>query len=875
MKTDLPQEIFLKDYIAYPFDILSLAMQFELAEDKARVTATSEIERKSDGDLYLDGSDFLALIGVEVDGVAADYEKKGEGILLKEVPDRFSLTIITELAPQDNTQLSGLYKSSGNFCTQCEAEGFRRITFFPDRPDVLTSYGVKIIADKEKYPVLLSNGNLDDSGDLEDGKHFALWRDPHPKPSYLFALVAADLAVLTDHYKTSEGRDVTLNIYAAATDIEKCHFAMTSLKNSMKWDEECFGLAYDLDIYNIVAVGDFNMGAMENKGLNVFNTKYVLADANTATDTDFGHVEGVIGHEYFHNWTGNRVTCRDWFQLSLKEGLTVFRDQEFSSDMGSRAIKRIDDVRVLRGHQFPEDGGPMAHPIRPESYIEINNFYTATVYNKGAEVIRMMHTLIGAENFRKGMDLYFERHDGQAVTCEDFVSAMEDASGTDLKQFRLWYQYAGTPEVSVASDYDVLTRRLMLTFEQHCPDTPGQKAKLPMHIPIKMGLVGSHGDVESATCDGACRDDGGTWLLNLSHRQQQFTFENVPAGSVPSILRDFSAPIKVKMDSDRRALAQLAQTDSDSFNRWEAGQRLATDVILSALNEGNEANGLDAHLSATFAAILNDMDTDPALLAEALCLPSETYLGQMMSVVDVDGLHRVREGLMKQLVQKHRDEILYRYHPLKGAGNYDYNQQDVARRRLRNVLLGLLMADAGQEDATLVVDHYKAADNMTDVMAAFAAIQKWSGDERAMITKDFYDRWQGNDLVIDKWFAVQAQTAHTDTLERVEALAKHPDFTIKNPNRLRSLIGPFSVLNQSVFHDVSGGGYRFLADMVMDVDAINPQTAARIVAPFNQFARFDDKRQALMKAEMQRIIGRKGVSKDVFEIVSKGLKQAE
>ncbi len=886
MKTDLPQTIYAKDYKSFGFSLEKTSLTFELGEEKARVTAQTRFRKTAGGqaELVLDGSDFLSLIEVKVDGkivAAENYVLSADKLCLKNVPDNFLLEIITDIEPQNNSQLSGLYKSSGNFCTQCEAEGFRRITFFPDRPDVLTVYDVKIIANQALYPVLLSNGNLVEKGTLPEDKHFALWQDPFPKPSYLFALVAGDLACLSDTYKTTTGKLVDLHIYATPKDIDKCDFAMQSLKRSMKWDEDVYGLEYDLEIYNIVAVSDFNMGAMENKSLNVFNTKYVLASKETATDTDFAHVEGVIGHEYFHNWTGNRVTCRDWFQLSLKEGLTVFRDQEFSADMGSRAVKRIDDVRVLRAHQFPEDAGPMAHPIRPESYIEINNFYTATVYNKGAEVIRMMHTLLGAKNFRKGMDLYFDRHDGAAVTCEDFVAAMEDASGIDLKQFRRWYEYAGTPEVTVESHYDDGQGAWVLTVAQSCPDTPGQSDKKAMQIPVLAGFVGETGMAifDEGQIDGDVRlESQQQVLLNVTEKEQSFSFRNVSKGHVPSLLCNFSAPVKLNHSYSRDQLVTLASFDQDPFNRWEAVQRLATDVILSKVAETSSFDRashldphLDPHLDQVFAASLADHQTDPALLAEALNLPGETYLGQMMDVVDVDGLHNARKAIIQGLVDKHYDGLLTRYHQMHDGAVYQYNEEDAAKRRLKNTLLSYLMEKNNAEVQGLVQKQFEMVDNMTDQIAAFGVAQKDDGALRENITKAFYQQWKDDDLVLDKWFAVQAQTPKVETVDVVKALAEHPDYSISNPNRMRSLLAPFAMLNQVGFHALSGEGYKFTADLVMQVDAINPQTAARMVSPFNQFARFDQKRQAMMKAEMQRIMDRAGCSKDVYEIVSKGL----
>jgi aminopeptidase N len=880
-----PNTIYLKDYKKPNFSIGSVNLEFTLGEDDTRIINTMALSRDGekgglDGetgcDLVLDGSNFLRLGSIEVDGVAlgaGDYTQSDTELTLRGLPDMCSLSIETFVKAKENTTLTGLYQSSGNFCTQCEAQGFRNITYYIDRPDAMATFKVRIVGDKIKYPVLLSNGNLVGEGDLDNGLHFADWFDPFPKPAYLFALVAGDLAVLSDHYKTTSGRDVTLNIYVVAEDIDKCDHAMESLKRSMKWDEDVFGLEYDLDIYNIVAVGDFNMGAMENKGLNVFNTKYVLATKDTATDMDFSHVEGVIGHEYFHNWTGNRVTCRDWFQLSLKEGLTVFRDQEFTSDMGSRAVKRIDDVRVLRAYQFPEDSGPMAHPVRPTSYMEINNFYTTTVYNKGAEVIRMMHTLLGADNFRKGMDLYFERHDGQAVTCEDFASAMETASGVDLGQFRLWYSQAGTPVVEAKGEYDEGASTYTLSLKQSCPDTPSQSHKKPMHIPLVLGLVGPDGNDLDVRLDGDGDLIEGNWVLNLKAADQSFKFTGVKAKPVPSLLRGFSAPVTIKDDLTRADVSFLTGTDNDSFNRWEASQRLAGDIILDLVSDIGKGQSLnvDDSLVEAFDQILSDVEIDQALAAEALALPSENYLGQSMDVVKVDELFEARKFVMSTLAEQLSGKWRTVYDFANTNQPYSLSTKDVARRRIKNISLAYLAELKSDEGTKLCASQYASADNMTDVMGALSALVKGISDERTKALNDFYTKWQGDALVVDKWFAIQACSPKRETLNDVIKLGKHADFTLKNPNRLRSLVSSFSVLNQVCFHDVSGGGYKFLADMVMRVDEINPQTAARIMGPLTQWKRFDSSRQALMKAELNRILGRVRVSKDVFEIASKSL----
>ncbi|WP_417452184.1 aminopeptidase N, partial [Kordiimonas sp.] len=776
-----------------------------------------------------------------------------------------TLKVVTDLKPKENTRLEGLYFSGGNFCTQCEAEGFRHITYFPDRPDVLARYTVRIEADKAQFPVLLSNGNPGAAGDLPGGRHYAEWTDPHPKPAYLFAMVAGDLGCLADSFTTRSGREVALNIYAARDDLDKCAHAMASLKRSMSWDEQAFGLEYDLDVYNIVAVSDFNMGAMENKGLNIFNTKYVLASQETATDADFDHVEGVIGHEYFHNWTGNRVTCRDWFQLSLKEGLTVFRDQEFSSDMTSRSVKRLDDVRALRMMQFPEDAGPLAHPVRPESYIEINNFYTATVYNKGAEVIRMMHRLIGAAAFRKGMDLYFERHDGHAVTCEDFVCAMEDASGIDLAQFRLWYSQAGTPALGITRERD--GQDLVFHVEQSCAPTPGQPTKKPLHMPLLVGFLDEDGTEIQPELSGAGEWSTDGCLLQLWEARQSFRFKNVPIGVVPSLLRGFTAPVTMGHDLTSGELAFLARHDGDAFARWEAAQHMYGDFLLACVAGEQNAAVPAKEISASFTSLLTDTRTDEALLAELLALPSEISLGQRMAVLAPQAIHDVREALAVCFAKENADLLHKRYAGLAPA-HFDLTQESKARRRLRNTLLKYLSYLPDAE--VLVCDHLRQADNMTDRMAALAIVAGSDFSSRSDILQTFYDKWQHNDLVVDKWFAVQGQSRRPDTVQVVTDLMRHPAFKIANPNRLRSLLSGFSILNQVRFHSSDGSGYRLLADTIDRVDKINPQTAARLVAPLGRWQRLPADSQRLMKAALEDLKARVQ-SEDVRELVDKSL----
>ena len=863
------QEIRLADYQPPAFSIETIDLLFRLEDEVAIVEATSRFRREgTEKSLTLDGGPHMKLKSVALDGVELGgnaYTLTGDTLTLHDVPDTFTLAVVTELRPRENTRLEGLYFSGGNFCTQCEAEGFRHITYYLDRPDVLARYDVRIEADKAKYPVLLSNGNPGASGDLDGGRHFAEWHDPHPKPAYLFAMVAGKLGCLSDRFTTRSGRDVALNIYAAEADLSKCDYAMASLKRSMAWDEDVFGLEYDLDVYNIVAVSDFNMGAMENKGLNIFNTKYVLASPETATDADFDHVEGVIGHEYFHNWTGNRVTCRDWFQLSLKEGLTVFRDQEFSSDMTSRAVKRLDDVRTLRMIQFPEDGGPLAHPVRPEKYIEINNFYTATVYNKGAEVIRMMHCLIGADAFRRGMDLYFERHDGQAVTCEDFVGAMEDASGVDLTHFRLWYSQAGTPALSITRSRQ--GDNLLLTLEQSCKATPGQLEKKPLHMPVLVGWLDASGtEIRPALAgEGSWTDEG--CLLQLTAARQTYLFKDVPEGAVPSLLRGFTAPVTLSHDLSASELAFLVKHDSDAFARWEAAQYMYGDYLLACVEGGEQAGAVPAALADTFSHLLQDEGADHALLAELLTLPSELALGQRMDVLKPDAIFAARERLMRQFAVANGSAIRALYDRM-AQDHYNLNQESKAARRLRNALLRYLTHLDGAEAAAC--SHLERADNMTDRMAALSVIASSDFPSRAAVLDAFYQEWQHDDLVVDKWFAVQAQSTRPDTVAQVTELMRHPAFKLANPNRLRSLVTSFSMLNQLRFHSADGSGYELLADTIARVDKINPQTAARLVAPLGRWGRVDEGRQQLMKAALEALRSQVE-SDDVRELVEKSL----
>ena len=878
MPDTAPQTIRLEDYRVPDFLIDTVDLTFDLFEDSATVTSKLAIRRNAQSDrpaapLVLDGH-HMELVSVALDGEALGgnrYTVDDASLTLGDVPDGFTLEIVTRIEPHKNTALEGLYTSGGNFCTQCEAEGFRRITYFLDRPDVMARYSTTIIADKAKNPVLLSNGNLAETGDAGNGRHWAKWDDPWPKPSYLFALVAGDLVPYRDSFTTRSGREVPLEIYVREGDQDKCEHAMRSLKNSMKWDEDVYGLEYDLDRFMIVAVSDFNMGAMENKGLNVFNSKYVLASAETATDSDYANIEGIIGHEYFHNWTGNRVTCRDWFQLSLKEGLTVFRDQQFSADMGSAAVKRIHDVRRLRATQFPEDAGPTAHPVRPESYIEINNFYTPTVYVKGAEVVRMIHTLIGAEAFRAGSDLYFERHDGQAVTIEDFVKAMEDASGTDLAHFRRWYAQAGTPEISVRDVYDAEAGALTLTVKQNTPPTPGQDSKQPVTIPLAVGLLDPSGQDMTATLDGSTVS--GTTVLTVTEAEQSFRFENVAGVPVPSLLRGFSAPVKLTAQPRDRLLFLYAN-DSDPFARWEAGQQLASQLLLemAADHQRGEPLTLDEDFVEAFARTLEDTSLDRAFVAEALTLPGEAYLADQMAVVDVDAIHAARSFARQEIAARLGDQLRATYAAHHDDGPYELSPAAIGRRALKNLCLGYLTSRPRDAEAiALATAQFHDGNNMTDVQAALSVLRDVDAPAREEALSAFYEKWRHDALVIDTWFMLQAMSSLPGTLSEVTGLTKHPDFDWRNPNRVRSLIAAFATGNQVRFHTADGGGYALLADAVLTVEALNPQLAARLLVPLGRWRRQDPGRQTLMKAALERILAVEGLSPNVYEIASKSI----
>ncbi|MDH5424239.1 MAG: aminopeptidase N [Gammaproteobacteria bacterium] len=875
MKDANPNTIYLSEYQQPDYWVEHVDLRFELGEEETRVESNIQFTRREsvadNASLILHGEE-LTLAQVRLNGTVLSpdqYSVDDKSLTITEVPGEFVLSVDTVLRPQLNTSLEGLYQSSGNFCTQCEAEGFRKITYFLDRPDVMATYRTTIVADKTLYPVLLSNGNAVDSGELENNRHWMAWEDPFKKPAYLFALVAGDLACIDDSFTTMSGREVALKIYVEAHNIEKCDHAMRSLQNSMRWDEEVFGREYDLDIYMIVAVDDFNMGAMENKGLNVFNSKFVLASQDTATDVDYEHIEGVIGHEYFHNWTGNRVTCRDWFQLTLKEGLTVFRDQQFSGDMLSHAAKRIDEVNVLRTRQFAEDAGPMSHPIQPSSYVEINNFYTATVYNKGAEVIRMIHTLLGADGFRKGTDLYFERHDGQAVTTDDFVAAMQDANNYDLTQFKRWYHQAGTPNLEVSETYDADKQQYTLLFRQSCAATRGQDVKEDFVIPVRMGLLGSDGKSIPLYIDDA--ESGALeTILIVTEKEQAFIFDKVAEKPVSSLLRNFSAPVKLQMTQSDDDLAFIMANDADDFNRWDAGQRLALNVMLDliAKQQATETLVLPQSLVNACRNILNDTAIDKALAARALTLPSEDYLAEMMTVIDVDAIHVVREFMRTELGNSLTAEFKKVYLDNLNS-EYELTAEAMGQRSLKNICLTYLMCTADNDE--IAITQYKNATNMTDQMAAFRAICHHQGEQRTAIIDDFYQQWKSDSLVLDKWFTVQATAALENSLEEIMALRKHADFDISNPNRVRSLYAALTQLNAVCFHDISGKAYQFLADLVIELNQLNPQIAARMLLPLGRWQRFDSLRQDLMKAELGRIAEMDNLANDVYEVVSKCL----
>ncbi|WP_084583713.1 aminopeptidase N [Sphingomonas azotifigens] len=851
-----PQAIRREDYRQPDWLVPEIALDFDLDPAATRVRAALHVSRNGGHDrpLVLNG-DGLEAASVKVDGAEAQgWRMEGQDLVIPLTGDAHTIETEVVIAPERNTQLQGLYASSGMLCTQCEAEGFRRITFFPDRPDVLSKYKVRMEAERARFPVLLANGDPIAQDDAEDGRHWAEWHDPFPKPSYLFALVAGDLVANTGSFTTMSGREVQLGIYVRAPDLPKTDHALHALKLSMKWDEDVYGREYDLDVFNIVAVDDFNFGAMENKGLNVFNSRYILADPDTATDWDYDAIAAVVAHEYFHNWSGNRVTCRDWFQLSLKEGFTVFRDQSFSADQGSAAVKRIEDVRSLRASQFPEDAGPLAHPVRPDEYIEISNFYTATIYNKGAELIRMMATILGPQKFRAATDLYFDRFDGTAATCEDFVLCMEEAGKVDLGQFRRWYSQAGTPRVSANLVQDGATTSLALA--QTVPPTPGQPIKEPMVLPLKIRLFGEK--------SGAPLIDEA--LVLLDKPEQELRFEGLPERAVLSINRGFSAPVIVDANRSAADLAFLSAHDDDPFARYEAMQQLMLDTLVAAVTTGKGEHG------ALIDAVRNTL-TDPALdrafIAEAVLLPSDSFIGDQMAVVDPEAIFRAREALRADLGNLLEPEWRAAYEGAR-ANRFEYSPAAKGARRLKNVALGYIAASGAADAAKLAYAQFEAADNMTDRQGGLATLVNGTSSLREKAIEAFYQRYAGNALVLDKWFQTQALSSRDDTLAAVEKLAQHPDFTLANPNRARALVGAFSI-NQRAFHDPSGRGYRFVADQLIALDKLNPQTAAKLVPPLGRWKRFDAQRAARMRGELERIVASPGLSKDMFEQATKSL----
>jgi aminopeptidase N len=876
MKTAEPRAIHLKDYTPPAYRIDEVALDFRLDPEATRVTATMKVVRMASdpAPLVLDGK-HLTLLSLKVDGTPVDgslHEHDATQLTLHAPPAAFTLEITTEIAPAKNTALEGLYMSNGIYCTQCEPEGFRAITYFLDRPDNLAKFETRIEAEKAQYPVLLSNGNPIARGDLPNGRHFVRWQDPFPKPSYLFALVAGDLGAIHDTYTTGSGRKVDLSIFVEHGNEAKAAYAMDSLKRSMRWDEEAYGREYDLDIFMIVAVSAFNFGAMENKGLNIFNDKVLLASPQTATDDDYARIESVVGHEYFHNWTGDRITCRDWFQLSLKEGLTVFRESGFAGDMRSHAVRRITDVKDLRLRQFQEDCGPLAHPVQPQSYITIDNFYTATVYEKGAEVIGMLKTIVGADNFRKGMDIYFERHDGQAATVEDFVRCFEEASGRKLQQFRLWYSQAGTPEVEVRSTYDAARQCYRLSLSQKLSPTPGQPDKKPMHIPLSLGLIGRNSArALPARLEGENEPGPEERVVELTEPSQDFVFTGITEEPVLSIGRNFSAPVRIRNANDRKGRAFLMSRDSDAFNRWEAGQQLATEIAvdMSADLRAGRRPRIDPIYIDAIGGVLERADEDHAFTAQMLLPPSENELALAATPIDPEAIYNARKELIRGVAERHGPALRALYGRLRDDGPFSAAAAAAGRRALRNATLRFLTAPEDEDASRLSFEHYRTATNMTDMVAGLASLVRIGRSETDEALGDFYRRFQNDPLVLDKWMGLQAQSPRADTVEKVRGLMQHPAFSLKNPNRVRALIGAFATANPLRFHDKSGSGYRLLREVVQMLDVINPQTAARMMTAFETWRRYDEQRQTLMRAELEAIAAQKPLSPNLYEIVMK------
>ena len=882
MKDAQPGTIHLKDYEAPKYLIDKTTIKVEIEKDKARVYAALNMRRNpesgdSGNNIVLSGQQ-LILEHIAINGTSLtsdQYSITEEELTVYQVPDLFELSTEVTIYPKQNTSLEGLYKSRTMYCTQCEAEGFRRITYYLDRPDVMSEFTTTIIADQSECPVLLANGNPLDAGQMDDGRHWATWHDPFRKPAYLFALVAGDLSVVEDQFTTCSGRTVDIRVYVEPKDQDKCDHAIQSLKHAMTWDEQVYGREYDLDLYMIVAVDDFNMGAMENKGLNIFNTSCILAHPETTTDAGFQRVEAVVAHEYFHNWSGNRVTCRDWFQLSLKEGFTVFRDAEFSADMGSRTVKRVEDINLLRTVQFAEDAGPTAHPVQPASYMEISNFYTVTIYEKGAEVVRMIHTLLSPELFRQGSDLYFSRHDGQAVTIEDFVAAMAEVSGRDFSQFMNWYRQAGTPRLSVRSEYDEKAQQYRLHFKQCCEATKLEqgKQKEPYQIPVKLGLVTEQGDLLLANSGETDQ------VIEITEPEQTVVFEGIEPRPVPSLLRGFSAPVKLDYPYSREELALLMSHDSDGVNRWNASQQLAIQLMQTLMEDYRASKPLvmDDCLSQAYAKILSESadDRDRAMEALVLTLPSELLLAEVSDVIDAEVIHHVRQFLCGQLGQSLSEKWRTTYQANSPKGHYVHNANEVARRSLKNLALRYL-ANAGTEDSlTLAQSQFVDADNMTDRLAALGILVNDPRPAAAVLSmkalESFYHDWHHEPLVLNQWFQVQAACPLAGGLARVRALMEHSAFDIHNPNKVRSVISVFCNSNPVNFHCEGGEGYRFLADQVLVLDKLNPQIAARLLTPLTRWRRFSEQKQQLMKGELARIMSEPKLSSDTYEIVSKSL----
>lgn len=877
MKDAAPQTVYLKDYEVAVFLIEKTNLTFDLGENKTSVVAELTVARNATSEdpsdsLVLDGSIGLDLQWVKVDGkllASSDYLREAESLTIFNLPDQCVVSTEVFIKPHLNTTMMGLYRSRTMYCTQCEAEGFRDITYYLDRPDVMAEFTTTVVGDLQQYPILLSNGNPIDRGIIDGDRHFVTWHDPFKKPAYLFALVAGTLSVVNDSFVTSSGREVHLQIFVEEKDLDKCDHAMLSLKRSMRWDEEVYGREYDLDIFMIVAVDDFNMGAMENKGLNIFNTSAVLVNSKTSTDAAFQRVEAIVAHEYFHNWSGNRVTCRDWFQLSLKEGFTVFRDSQFSSDMNSPTVKRIEDVNILRTHQFAEDGGPMAHSVQPESYMEINNFYTVTIYEKGAEVVGMYHTLLGGENFRKGSDLYFDRHDGQAATVEDFVVAMEDASNRDLSQFRRWYKQSGTPVLTVTSSFDKQAATYTLNFKQYCPDTPGQTGKLPFVIPVRLGLVGAEGE------DLVLNSEGHTQVIfEVTEVEQSLVIDNIAVEPVPSLLRGLSAPVKLDYQYSDEQLAHLMAYDTDGFNRWDAAQTLSLTTLQQLAEDSFEGLELtlNGNLIDAFARLLKDESLDPAMVALMLQLPGEALMHQLADTIHPAAIHDARNFVRVALAGALKDNLLDIYNRFNTPIDYRPEADQIGRRSLKNAALGYLMlvGDTGAELAWL---QYQQADNMTDKAAALSALvnSPVAADYATQALKTFEQQYRDEALVMNLWLQIQAINSQSGGLSRVEALMEHSAFTMNNPNKVRSLIGGFCSANLVNFHSADGAGYRFLCDQILSLNKTNPQVAARLVTPLTRWKEFAEPHSQLMRSELQKIADEPGLVKDIYEIATKSL----